>query len=261
MKTVTDHLGREISFSFPPKKIVSFAPAITQTLYSLQLDDEIVGRTRFCKYPQDKVAKALNVGGTKDFKIDRIHSLKPDLIIMEKEENTEEMVKELEKHYPVYVFEIQSVDNAFRMITDLGTITDRNLQAESLSNGIRAMLDTLPRQFKGEKAAYVIWQCPYMVAGNRTYINSVLETLGFENPFTTYEGRYPTVTEKDFAQEHLDYIFLATEPFPFQESHVEQFKEQFPDAIVKRIDGEMFWYGAMMLDAVPYFTSFFKQEK
>ncbi len=261
MKTVTDHLGREVTFSFPPKKIVSFAPAITQTLFSLQLDEEIVGRTRFCKYPEDKVENVLNVGGTKDFKLDRVHSLKPDLIIMEKEENTKEMVEELAQHYPVYVFEVQSVEDALQMIVDLGTITDRYLQAESLRNGIRSMLDTLPRQQEGKKASYVIWQRPYMVVGKNTYINSVLETLGFENPFISYEGRYPSVSEEDFAKAKLDYIFLASEPYPFQDSHVEEFQTQFPETTVKRIDGEMFWYGAMMLDAVPYLASFFSEKK
>src|SRR5699024_12862531 len=82
------------------RSIVSFAPAITDTLYSLYLDEEIVGRTRFCIHPKGKVEKAMNVGGTKDMKIDRVRALNPDLIICEKEENTKEMVTELEKHYP-----------------------------------------------------------------------------------------------------------------------------------------------------------------
>ncbi|MDY0407719.1 hypothetical protein [Paracerasibacillus soli] len=44
MRTITDHLGREITFPYPPKRIVSLVPAITETMYHLQLAKEIVGR-------------------------------------------------------------------------------------------------------------------------------------------------------------------------------------------------------------------------
>src|SRR5690625_3776170 len=156
VKTVTDALGRTISYSFPPKRIVSFAPAITETLFYLQLEQEIVGRTRFCIHPQDKVEKALNVGGTKDMKLDRVHELNPDLIIVEKEENTKEMVEQLEVHYPVYSFEVQTVDDALRLVTDLGYITAREQKAQLLREQIVAALQTLPQLFSGKKATYVI---------------------------------------------------------------------------------------------------------
>ena len=84
MKTVTDQLGRTVSYTFPPKKIISFAPAITETLFSIGLQNEVVGRTRFCIHPKGIVEKAVNVGGTKDLKIERIYELNPDLIIVGK---------------------------------------------------------------------------------------------------------------------------------------------------------------------------------
>ncbi|MEI3611829.1 hypothetical protein [Pseudogracilibacillus sp. SO30301A] len=59
MKSVTDYLGRNVNFHYPPQRIVSFAPAITDTLYRLGLDTEIVGRTRFCIHPKGKVEKAM----------------------------------------------------------------------------------------------------------------------------------------------------------------------------------------------------------
>ncbi|MFB7260475.1 helical backbone metal receptor, partial [Streptomyces nojiriensis] len=65
------------------------------------------------------------VGGTKKVKLDVIHELKPDLIFAEKEENTKEMVEELEKHYPVFVAEVQSVNEAYRMIHDFGVLNYR----------------------------------------------------------------------------------------------------------------------------------------
>ncbi len=255
MKQTIDQLGRTITYSYPPKKIISFAPAITETLFSLGLEKEIVGRTRFCIHPKGVVEQAVNVGGTKDMKIDRIHDLEPDLIIVEKEENTKEMVEELEQHYPVYAFEVQTVADALQMIQDLGMIVDRTNEATTLIENIQTAFHDFPTLYKGKRVAYVIWQNPYMVVGKDTYIQSLLDKLGFINPFTKVEGRYPAVTKEELQAADLDYILLATEPFPFQEKHIPIFAEMLPKTEPIIVDGEMFWYGVKMMDAVPYFKT------
>ncbi len=253
MKTVTDNLGRSVTYNYPPDKIISFAPAITETLFSLQLQNNIVGRTRFCIHPKGSIEKVKNVGGTKDMKIERIHEINPDLIIVEKEENTKVMVAELEQHYPVFVFEIQTFADALNMIETLGSILNRTQEADALGHDIERAFANFPKKYTGKRAAYVIWQNPYMVVGQHTYIQSLLDKLGFINPFTELEGRYPEVTAEDFKTAELDYVLLATEPFPFQEKHLATFEEMTNGAKTIIVDGEMFWYGVKMLEAVPYF--------
>src|SRR5690625_625144 len=162
MKSVIDHLGRHVTYKYPPKRIVSLCPAITETLFFLQLQEEVVGRTRFCIHPHDEVETVINVGGTKDIQLDRIQQLQPDLIIAEKEENTKEMVAALEVDYPVYVFEIQTIQDALRMIHDLGELTDRQLLATELNVRIDEAFARLPKM-KGQRVAYIIWQHPFMV--------------------------------------------------------------------------------------------------
>ncbi|WP_164219771.1 helical backbone metal receptor [Virgibacillus sp. YIM 98842] len=252
-KKATDHLGREVEFAYPPKRIISIVPGITDILYSLELENEIVGRTRYCIYPKEKVAQAKTIGGTKKVKFDQIRELNPALIIAEKEENTKEIVEQLEKEFPVYVCEIQTVDDTFKIIEDLGTITDRRVESEKLQSEIATAIQSLPSGH-GKKYAYIIWQNPYMAAGSDTYITSLLDKMGFTNAFADYDGRYPEVTEEDFRNADLDYIFLATEPFPFREKHIQQFSKLFPDVTVMSLDGEMFWYGPRMIEAAPYFN-------
>lgn len=256
-KSVTDHLGRTVEYAYPPKRIISIVPGITDILYSLQLDAEIVGRTRYCVYPKDKVEQSKTIGGTKKVKPDQIRELKPDLIIAEKEENTKEIVEMLEAEFPVYVCEMQAVEDTYKIIRDLGEITDRQTEAQKLHSEIETAIQSLPSG-KGSKYAYVIWQKPYMVAGADTYITSLLEKMNFVNAFSKYEGRYPAVKEDDFRNADLDYIFLATEPFPFQEKHIKLFSELFPDVHVMSLDGEMFWYGPRMIEAAEYFNRVFK---
>lgn len=258
MQTFTDHLGRTIQFDYPPKRIVSLVPAITETMYYLGLENEIVGRTRFCIYPKDKVLLAKNIGGTKDINIDRIHKVKPDLIIAEKEENTKEIVETLERYYPVFVFEVQNTLDVFRMIEDLGLLTDTKIKANKLTKQIQIVLQNLPH-VHNKRAAYVIWKNPYMVVGRDTYIQSLLDKMGFIIPFTLYEGRYPTVFEQDFLKENLDYVLLATEPYPFREKHLKEWLELLPNVTPLLVDGEMFWYGAKMLQSGKYFNNLFQK--
>lgn len=248
--SITDHLGRNVECKLPPSRIISLCPGITETLYAL--DFQVVGRTKYCIFPKEKVTNATVVGGTKEINLQTIRELKPDLIIAEKEENTKEIVESLEKEYPVYVAEVQSIEDAYRMTLDMGRLTGRENQAEKLVQRVKEKFQSLPSA-KGKRVAYVIWRKPYMVVGKNTYINSVLEELGFTNPCSKLEGRYPALTIEQLQNMELDYIFLATEPFPFQEKHKEEFQRFMPHTIPLIVDGEMFWYGAKMLKAAEYF--------
>ncbi|MBM4763694.1 helical backbone metal receptor [Bacillus sp. B15-48] len=94
-----------------------------------------------------------------------------------------------------------------------------------------------------------------MVVGKDTYIQSVLERMGFINPFSNLNGRYPVVTEEDFQKADLDYVFLASEPYPFKEQHQSEFTAMMPNVKVVNVEGEMFWYGSHMLLAASYFKN------
>lgn len=253
-KEMIDHLGRSVRYDFPPKRIISLCPGITETLFALGLDSEIIGRTRFCIYPE-RAKNVPAVAGTKDLKLDAVHEAKPDLIIMEKEENTKEMVEQLEQFYPVYVAEVQTIEDAHRMIADMGELTDRSAQAQALSTEISSAFSRLPA-LPPARAAYIIWKKPYMAAGKDTYINSLLQKIGFATPFADGGERYPMLTEEQFKEANLDIVLLASEPYPFKEKQLKEFQEMLPGATVLLIDGEMFWYGAHMLEAADYLRTF-----
>src|SRR5690606_18808848 len=83
----------------------------------------VVGRTKFCIHPRDARCSAKVIGGTKYVNYDKIDTLRPDLIIGNKEENTREIIEELQGKYPVWTSEISSIEDALTMITLLGVIT------------------------------------------------------------------------------------------------------------------------------------------
>lgn len=119
---IFDALNRPVAVPAAPQRMVSLCPSVTETLYALGAGERVVGRTRFCIHPEPEVRAALRVGGTKAVDIERIASLNPDLIWCVKEENTPEMVAELAQHWPVYVFDVRTVEDGFAMIQTLGEL-------------------------------------------------------------------------------------------------------------------------------------------
>lgn len=249
---VIDHLNRRVMIPAKPKRIISLCPSITETLFELGLGDRIVGRTRYCIHPSDAVQAVQIVGGTKQVKYEMIEELQPDLIIVEKEENPKEMVEQLASRYPVYVANVESVSEALQMIRDVGAITGASESAIHMVQQIQAAFSVI-NQMQNQKVAYLIWRKPYMVVGSPTYIDSVLSTYGWDNPFQGREERYPAVTLEELREVELDLLFLSSEPFPFTAEHIAEFQAVLPNTQIYLVDGEIFsWYGARMIKAPAY---------
>lgn len=87
MRSFEDQMGDVIEINGTPKRIISLVPSKTELLFDLGLEDRIVGVTKFCVHPKNKVKNCANVGGTKKFNLEKIHELNPDFIIGNKEEN------------------------------------------------------------------------------------------------------------------------------------------------------------------------------
>ncbi|MFJ7827396.1 ABC transporter substrate-binding protein [Psychrobacillus sp. NPDC096623] len=256
-REVIDHLGRQVVIPKSPKRIISICPAITETLFSLGLEKEVIGRTKYCIFPKGAVDLVSIVGGTKEVNLEKVKELQPDLIFAEKEENTEAMVLALEKIAPVFVLEVKSIKDAYRFITTLGEVTATTENASLLLTSCQKSFQSIEGK-ENSKAAYVIWRKPYMVVGGSTYINDVLHKMGFQNPFTDEESRYPALTKEQLADAKLDKLFLASEPFPFQQKHLAEFQSFLPNTEIVLVDGEMFWYGSRMLVAGEYLAKLVK---
>ena len=257
---ITDQLGYQLSLPKVPVRIVSLVPSITYLLYVLGLEEQIVGITRFCKFPPHLLKEKVRVGGTKDVKFDRIASLQPDIILVNKEENTKEMVLELRKIAPVYVSEVSDMTENNRLISDFGTIFNRQKLAKKLIDYIQSGIDGrhyIENPLK--KAVYFIWKEPWMTVGGDTFISYMMQLAGFENVFSG-EKRYPQVDLKALQERNPEVILLSSEPYPFKEKEQAFLQEQFPDACVLLVEGEVFtWFGAYPAEAFSYFNSLQKQ--
>ncbi|MBC6110008.1 helical backbone metal receptor [Pedobacter fastidiosus] len=261
-KSFTDQMGREIAINFPPKRIISLVPSQTELLFDLGLDKEIIGLTKFCIHPIEKFAERTKVGGTKKLNIDLIKDLKPDLIIGNKEENTQSDIEELAEHFPVWMSDIFNLDDAMKTISQIGALVDREPEASYLNHLISAGfndLKTLALQHNiDKKVVYLIWRKPFMVAGKNTFIDDILLSNGMTNVIK--QSRYPEISLDELKNTNCDLVLLSSEPYPFGEKHIDEIQTAMPNAKVMLVDGEMFsWYGSRLVKAVQYFFEFQKE--
>ncbi len=251
-KQITDQMGNTLSLASPPQRIVSLVPSQTELLYDLGLDAEVVGVTKFCIHPADKIANVTKVGGTKNFKFDVIDSLQPDLIIGNKEENYQEGIERLQERYPVWMSDIADLDDALGMIRGVGQVVDRQQEADGMAQQIASDFSTLEASAHHKRALYFIWQGPHMVAGKGTFIDVMMQKAGLINVIE--KERYPELSEAEIKTLNPEVILLSSEPFPFKDKHVQQYQQLVPDASVHLVNGEMFsWYGSRLVKVIPYF--------
>jgi ABC-type Fe3+-hydroxamate transport system substrate-binding protein len=258
-----DQINREINLDKSPCRIVSLVPSQTELLIDLGLEEKLVGITKFCIHPKEIVKSITKIGGTKNFNLERIRSLNPDLIIANKEENEETKLKELMSEYPVWISDIKDLGDALNMIEQIGTITDKGEIANKLSKTISEKFKQFASTSKTKKRVlYLIWKNPYMSVNKDTFIHDMISKCGWENACPNTKKRYPEISIEEIAKLKPDNILLSSEPFPFKEKHIAELKKIIPNATISIVDGEAFsWYGSKLIASSDYFAKLLNEQQ
>ncbi len=248
---------KQFDFSNPPKRIISLVPSITELLVDLGLEANIVGVTKFCTHPKHIKSTRTVVGGTKNIHQDKITELRPDIILCNKEENTQEIVAFCQSIAPTHVSDIYTINDTLELIKNYGDFFLRSVEAAQMISKINFKLADFKNFIKEEpvyKVAYFIWRDPWMVAGNNTFIDHMLTLNKFDNIYKNKE-RYPEIELKKIRLEgDPDFVFLSSEPYPFKDEHAFEIGRFTHHATTVYVDGEYFsWYGSRLLKAVDYF--------
>ncbi len=232
----------------PFERIISLVPSLTELLFDLGLEQQIVGRTRFCIHPEDRVNTIPVCGGTKNPNTEKILSLNPDLIIANKEENRKADVEALSDDVEVVVSDISTVEQAIEFIQQVGEKLEVQDPSTALTVRILEAFNQRPTKSSVD-TAYFIWKDPWMTIGNDTYIHDVMVHYGLRNVFEE-QTRYPTTTIEELVELSPEIVLLSSEPFPFKEKHIQELQSRLPNSNIMLVDGEWFsWYGSRMLPA------------
>ena len=244
-------------------RVISLVPSLTETLIDCGID--VVGRTRFCIHPERAVSDIAIVGGTKEVNWEACERLSPDIVMMDREENTLPMAETCP--YPWWATHVTSVDNVGPELQRLADMLDspalRQLGGEwaRLANQpdldfrrwdhLPAVLDrvgTKTADFK--RIEYMIWRDPWMAVSGQTFIGSVLRKVGMGGYLSTHDQPYPELPGSSMPDPDTFYLF-SSEPYPFGR-HVDALSEAGFNGVL--VDGEFYsWFGSRSLRLLKHY--------
>lgn len=249
--TVQDALGRRVLVPRKPQAIVSLVPSQTELLFALGVGAQVVGVSDYCVHPQAQLAGLPRVGGQKDPDLERLLSLRPDLVLANKEENLRRDVQRLEEAgVPVYVTDVRTLTAALKLPQELGALCAASPVAiaeltEQLTAGVQAAQALGQARKSRPRVLMAVWREPWIVAGPDTYMHAVLQALGADNAAAELAAtaRYPKLSRQQLQALGVERILLPSEPYPFTAADVPSIEQEL--GIPARLcDGTLAcWYG------------------
>ncbi|WP_213974040.1 ABC transporter substrate-binding protein [Tepidanaerobacter acetatoxydans] len=211
--TLTDQMGREVTIEKLPERIISLAPSNTEILFTLGLEDRIVGVTDFCDYPEAAKSKE-KIGGFSEPNIEKIISLQPDLILATSMH--QKPVEELEKlNVPSVVLDPKDFEDVFTSIEIIGKATGVDDKAAAVVGDLKARVkdvdDKVIKLTEDErpKVYYEIWPSPITTAGPGTFVNDIIQRAGGENIAKDAKKAYPQYSQEMIVAKNPDIIIFS----------------------------------------------------
>jgi len=208
--SIKDDAGNIFPADLNPKRIISLAPNITETIYALKADSLLVGVTQYCDYPPEAKTKE-TVGSMLDPNLEKISAQKPDLIIVTTEGNSKYTYLSLKNNgYKVFVSNPFDINGITRMIVNIGKLTGKLSEGKKIAEKI----EDGRKYYKLENTAEKMKNClliislnPLITVNKFTYINEIMELAGFDNIYKDELLEYPNINYEDVLIKNPDYIF------------------------------------------------------
>ncbi len=182
---ITDDLGRTVTIEEAPRRIVSLAPAITESLFALGLADKVVGVTNYCDYPAEAATKP-KIGGFSTPNVELVVAAGPDLVLAST--INANYVPQLENAgLTVVTVESLNLEEVLDNIRLIGRVSGAAEAADSLTADMRQRIDSITAQLSGlaeeQKPAvyFEIWPDPLTTGGSKSFVNSLITTAGGRN--------------------------------------------------------------------------------
>ena len=210
---VIDEVGREVVFPHPPKRIISLAPNITEILFSLSLDEEIVGVSIHCNFPE-KAKSKVRVGSYISLDFEKITFLKPDLVIATGAGNTRDMVERLGKlGFPTYVIFPKNFNDVLKSIDHLGQVVGREKEAMEIIQVMKRRSKRVIELTKGLSRPRVflqIGEAPIVTVGKKSFGDDLIYLAGGENIAGKEKEMYPRLGMEEILKRSPEVILISS---------------------------------------------------
>jgi len=227
----TDDLGREIVIEKEVQRIISLAPAITEIIYALGLEDKLVAVSSACDYPEAALNKE-DIGRIDEPNLEKIISLEPDLVIAESVSKIEGLKRLTELGIKNIGFKPGSIDDTIDMIDDISYL----ISAQSAGSELTAEMEKEHQRLKKivakklenserRRVFYEIWSDPLYTAGRGTFIDSLIEAAGGYNVGREAQGSWPTYNMESLIAADPE-IYISSQHSSLQDLTIEKLKQK-----------------------------------
>ena len=217
---VTDDMGRKVCASGVPQRVVSLAPNLTETVFYLGVQDRLVGRTARCNRPA-AASKIPQVGAYLHPDLERIITLKPDLVLATKPGLREEIVERLTAlGIPVFVEDCKSVDDVCFLMERLGRLFHREQEATSAIEDIQRRRRVLKERLEGLPRPTVLFAVgvkPLVVAGGQSFLGALIREAGGVNIAEDIAIPYARFSFEEVIKKDPEYILILDKECKQQE--------------------------------------------
>jgi cobalamin transport system substrate-binding protein len=210
----TDEIGRKIKVADQPRRIVSLAPSITETLFALGLGDRVVAVTTYCNYPPEAAQKP-KVGDTQKPSLETVIALKPDLVIISTASQLQQFVRNLDGFgIPVYVSNPRDIQGAIASIEMIGDVTGTSARASELAADMRERINKIQSRLaettERPKTFFILGVEPLITIGRLSFVNELISRAGGQSISGDVNAEYPQYSLESAVAGRPEVIFFQT---------------------------------------------------
>ena len=212
--TVTDNAGNSVTIEKEPQKIVSLSPATTEILFALDQGDKVVGRTKYCDYPEAALA-VTDIGSFNAPTLEKIIELAPDIVVAS-DFVSDDIKQQLEATgAKVITFNAADIDGVLANIVQAGEVTNANDKATEIVEKMAADREALIEKAKTAKTPKSVFFDigKFYSAGPGSTLDSMLTDLNAVNIAADGTEQWPQLSTEEIIADNPDvYISLYTKP-------------------------------------------------
>lgn len=193
------------------KRIISLAPSVTESLYELGMDKEVIGITVYC--PKGKSKKEI-IGTLLEPDLEKIVMLKPDLIVSTKEGNNKAAVEKIQR-LGFDVFVMETAENFKEICANFEMMAKKvgkEKKAKKLVSAAQEEVNKIHSHTLVMPKERVFWEVgakPLYTAGKQSFVNDYNYYTSTVNIYENIDMRYPSISIEDVIERNPDIIILV----------------------------------------------------
>ena len=207
--TVRDERGAMLTFSAPPKRIVSLLPSLTESVCALGGCGLLVGTDRFSNSPASVLALP-KLGGLDDAQVERIAALAPDVVLAATSARVIDRLESL--GIRVLVLEPRNHADVQRSLTTLAQLLGRPDEGARvwsiIERDLREAAMRVPPTLRGQRVYFEVDATPY-AAGAGSFIGQTLARMGMGNVVPAELGPFPKLNPEFVVRAQPDIVMAA----------------------------------------------------